>query len=185
MDPDAYKYAEPLRGKFIAVFVTGIDLALEIEIADHGVRVTPGSRGEADLTLRGSPADYLTAVAKGGGKGAIRDGSIEIEGDADTAAALDALVKNLTVDWEEWIAKWFGDGIARQAGNSGRVITQWVAEAGRSAAWMVGEYLREEKKFTPDERRIERFLVAVDQLRNDVDRLEHRLNRLAGNLPGE
>jgi ubiquinone biosynthesis protein UbiJ len=186
MDPDALKLAEPLRDKPIGVFVTGIDMTLQIMVTDQGVRVVPGSPdSETDITLRGSPVDFLSAAARGGGKGAIRDGSVEIEGDADTAAALDTLFKNLTIDWEEWISKWFGDGIARQMGNSGRTVTRWVAEAGRSAAWMVGEYLREEKKLTPDQRRIDRFLVGVDQLRNDVDRLEHRLTRLAGDLPGE
>jgi ubiquinone biosynthesis protein UbiJ len=52
--------------------------------------------------------------------------------------------------------------------------------AGRSLAGNVSEYLQEEGRDLPTPTEVDEFLAGVDQLRDDVERLEARLARLAG-----
>jgi ubiquinone biosynthesis protein UbiJ len=67
---------------------------------------------------------------------------------------------------------------ARQAGNQIRSFAEWAEQVGQSIAVNTGEYLTEEKQLLVARPRIDRFLIAVDQLQNDTERLASRLGTL-------
>jgi len=103
---------------------------------------------------------------------------LEISGDAHSVAVMRDFVRSLQPDFEEQLSSLIGDIPARQAGNQIRSFAEWAEQVGQSIAVNTGEYLTEEKQLLVVRPRIDRFLIAVNQLRNDTEQLARRLGTL-------
>jgi ubiquinone biosynthesis protein UbiJ len=99
-------------------------------------------------------------------------------GDPDTAQAVRNFFSKFEPDWEERLAGFVGDAMARQAGQGVRVAAKWTQNARRSAMQNVSEYLQEELQVLATRPRVERHLDEVAQLQRGVDALERRLTLL-------
>jgi ubiquinone biosynthesis protein UbiJ len=135
------------------------------------------------VTLRGPPFSLLRLLRSGGGR-PLFDGEVQVEGDMGVLQDLHACLAALDVDWEELLARWVGDvaahGIARQA----RALAGWVGEGRESLGLDLKEYLWEEARLLPRQEAVAEYLSAVDALRDDVERLTKRVDRLAARLAG-
>jgi len=89
------------------------------------------------------------------------------------------LLKRADLDWEELLSRYTGDVIAHQIGNLARSLTRWSKDAGARLGQDLAEYLLFESALLPPRLEVETFLDAVDQLRNDVDRLAARLQHVS------
>ncbi len=87
-------------------------------------------------------------------------------------------LRSLQPDFEERLSSLIGDIPARQAGNQIRSFAEWAEQVGQSIAVNTSEYLTEEKRLLVVRSRIDRFLIAVNQLRNDTEQLAGRLDIL-------
>ncbi len=99
---------------------------------------------------------------------------VEIEGSADLASAVDHLFRNLTWDFEEDLSKVFGDIIAHRLASSGRALAAWQRDAALRLAENLVEYWTEEQPAD-----VENFCRNVDTLRDDVARIEKRIEHLS------
>jgi len=104
---------------------------------------------------------------------------VEIEGSADLASAVDHLFRNLTWDFEEDLSKVFGDIIARRLASSGRAIAAWQRDAALRLAENLVEYWTEEQPLLARPADVENFCRNVDTLRDDVARIEKRIEHLS------
>jgi ubiquinone biosynthesis protein UbiJ len=59
-------------------------------------------------------------------------------------------------------------------------VVNWARDARRTFGSNIREYLQEESGDLPSRYEVQRFTRQVDSLRDDVARLEARLNRLVG-----
>ena len=101
-----------------------------------------------------------------------------MEGDADTARRFQEFFSGLSPDWEEALTRVFGDVLGFQAARALRGGLTWMRQAGLSLAENFSEYLREESRQLVTRPEMEEFLDAVDDLRDELARLEARLERL-------
>ena len=150
-----------------------------------GVRVVERHEGEPSVWVRGVPLALLRqwrgdpAV---GGEGAI-------EGDIAVGQAFQAILARVNIDWEEQLSKAVGDVAAHQLGNLWRGLRGWGRRSADTLARDGVEYLQQELHALPPRPVVERFLSAVDTLREDADRLAARVERLrrraaaGGDLP--
>jgi len=67
----------------------------------------------------------LAGLATGGGETAIRDGSLDLTGNAETAAAFQRLLAYGTPDLEEELSRLVGDVAAHGIGDVARNIGRW------------------------------------------------------------
>jgi ubiquinone biosynthesis protein UbiJ len=105
-------------------------------------------------------------------------GGLDITGDAFTAQAFQQLLKHATPDPEEELSRFVGDAAAFRAGEIARGVRDWAIDARATMGANVREYLQEERREVPSRYEFERFGSNVDALRDDVARLEARINRL-------
>jgi len=104
---------------------------------------------------------------------------VEVEGDAALAAALTRILGALSWDVEEDLSRMVGDVAAHRIGLAGRALLDWQAALAANVARSVGEYLTEERAVVPGREALHVFAAAVDELRDDTQRLEKRIQRLA------
>ncbi len=148
---------------------------LSIEIASDGHVVPVQSDESPDVTISMTPlaaARWLTDR-----QAAWREA--RVEGDMELAAAISHVVTNLRWDFEEDLSRIVGDMAAHRVGEGARRFSTWPGDAAGSAARGVAEYLTEESHVLATPLQVEEFTKDVDDLRDAVERLDKRMDRLA------
>ena len=125
-----------------------------------------------DLSVRGHAAAFAR-YALGG-----RTDGIHLEGKAEAAQQLRALLAQLDIDWEALLAERVGGTPARLLARTGAEFAQTARRIAKAAEANAQDYLHEESGLLPRAEELERFVRDVDRLRDDADRLELRLDRL-------
>lgn len=177
MDPEARDELSQYHGRCLAVIVTGTAYAFHVTISDSGIRLESTAETEPDVVVRGTPAEFMAFLRSVPG-GAQASGSIEISGNVRLAQEIQAVLKRLQPDWEEQLSHWIGDSPAHTLGNLARLSARFLADTGETLRADVSEYLIYEKDILPESSELEEFNAAVDTLRNDVERLRVRIDRL-------
>lgn len=129
----------------------------------------------ADVTLRVSPGVMLRLMA--------RDASvwndIQVDGNPELAATLNHIARNLRWDVEEDLSRVFGDIAAHRMAETGRKIASWGQQGADNLARSLAEYWTEERPLVANRAAVEQFNREVDALRDDVARLDKRIEQFA------
>jgi len=166
-----------LSGTTIAVRVTNTALAAYFRIGEDSIELTSGSEHDPDVCIDGSLLT-LARMAGTGDASAIRDGSLALTGDAETAQAFSDLLAAAKPDLEEGLSTIIGDAAAHSMGEVSRGVRQWARDAHTTMGVNIREYLQEESRDLPSRYEVERFTTELGTLRDDVDRLAARISRL-------
>jgi ubiquinone biosynthesis accessory factor UbiJ len=172
----ARELCEQLDDKIVAVRVRDTALTMYFEINDTVVSLTTNPVAEPDVVVTGSLLT-LARMAGSSGESAVRDGSLELTGDPETAHAFQQLLAFAKPDIEEELSALIGDAGAHRAGEIMRGVGSWAKGARRTLGANIREYLQEESGDLPSRHEVERFAQQVSSLRDDVARLEARLNK--------
>lgn len=180
----AQELTRRLDGRALELELSGTPLRIFLEIGDGRIALTERRDSPADARLAGTPFSLL-ALAGPQAEGRLRSGKVRIEGDAEIAQAFRELLEHTQPDLEEELAQVVGDVAARRVANLARGILDFGRRATDSLATSAAEYLQEEGRDVPVRLEVEEFLRDVDLLRDDVERLEARLARLAPRRDGK
>ena len=153
--------------------------ALSFTITDSGEVVASAPNVEADATFRLSPPLALRILARD--DSAYRE--VSVSGDADFAQSIEFVVRNARWDAEEDLSRIFGDVAAHRIVDAGRGLVRLQAQAARSIARNLSDYLVEERGVIVRRREIDAFVQEVDTLRDDAERLAQRVARLTRSSP--
>ena len=143
----------------------------ELELINHA--------DDPDVVITGSLLT-LAGLAAMPGEAAIRDGSLELTGNTETAQAFQQLMAYGRPDIEEELSGLVGDVAAQGIGDVARNIGRWSRDAHTTIQQNITEYLQEESRALPSRYEVDRFRDRVNRLRDDVGRLEARIQRLEG-----
>ena len=159
----------------VAIRVRDTALAAWFIIHDGVLELTTDHEGDPDVLISGS---LLTLARMSGDAGleALRDGSLELTGDAHRAERFQRLLALAKPDVEEELSGIVGDAAAYRLGQIARGLGDWSRNARATMSDNVREYLQEESRDVPSRYEVERFADEVGRLRDDVDRLEARIN---------
>ena len=182
LDPPLKDDLAPLKGKVIGLRVESADpespvTCLYLFPGPWGIRVTDRHEGKPNVMISGT----WTALARMGlgEKGeALFEGDVTIVGDAGTAQRFRDALKHMDPDFEGLLARATGDLVAHQATVLLRGLWHWSRQTARDIPRNLGETLSEEWRIIAPPPALAAFCEDVDRLRDDVDRLEARLNRL-------
>lgn len=131
-----------------------------------------------DVTISVTPGVLLRAAA--GDETAWN--AAEVTGDAEFAAALDYLRRNVRWDFEEDLSRLTGDIAAHRIANGARELERWSRRAVANLAQAFAEYAIHERPLVADARAVEAFNREVDVVRDDAERLQKRLELLQQRL---
>jgi len=166
-----------LSGTVVAVRVRDTALAAYFVVHDDALTVATLSTEDPDVVITGSIVT-LARMAGQSGEAAIRDGSLDLTGDAETAGQFQQLLSFAKPDIEEELSGIVGDVAAHRLGEIARGVSRWGRGARSTMGANIREYLQEESRDAPSRYEVDKFSSEVSTLRDDVDRVEARLNRL-------
>ncbi|KEA65098.1 hypothetical protein ADIMK_0800 [Marinobacterium lacunae] len=175
-DPVTLDRLGALGGRVIAVEASSPAMALYLLPHSEGIDLLAHYEGEADVTLSGQALSLMRLPIAGNevlfGKG------VALRGDAALAHTLQGILADTRIDWEAWLGNLLGDAAGHEAARFLRSLGSYSRDTAQSLILNSKEYLQEEAQLLPTRIEIELFLDEVDELREAVDRLEARINRL-------
>ena len=143
-------------------------------VADGRLDAVPGD-GEASLVVTLEPG-ALAAAVKGEDQ-LLR--AIDVAGNVKLAGEFMFLARHLRWDAEEEAAKFVGDAAAHRLVALAKDAAAWHADAARRIAGSFVEYAVEEKALLVKRGALEEIAAAHARLRDGLERLEKRVERLA------
>lgn len=179
LDPEGAAAFAALEGRIIGIEIKGLGTRVTIIPSDRRLQLFGGYDAEPDCLIRGTPLALARMGMAERKETQIIRGEVEILGDTSLAQAFNRAIAGLDVDWEEQLARVLGDPFAHQVGNQARAAAQWARKTSESLTADLQEYLQEEARLTPTRYEVEAYLAQVDILRDDVERAEARMERLA------
>ena len=177
----AKELCKDLSGTIVAVRVRNTALTAYFLIDDETLDVATSSSKEPDVIVCGSLITLARMNAKSS-EAAIRDGSLDLSGDVRLADRFQKLLNHAKPDVEEELSSLIGDVAAHRLGEISRGVGRWGRDARSTMSANIREYLQEESRDVPSRYETDKFNENVSTLRDDVDRLEARVNRLQENL---
>lgn len=177
LDPPSLTALAQLSGKVIQLELTAIPFNIIIVPTQDGIHLKDDYQDHIDTTIRGAPFTLL-ALLQQPQINLANHPEVQVSGDIHTAQQLITCLKHLHIDWEEHIARWLGDTPAHHLGHFWRQSQTQVQKQLQSWQLNVSEYVQEEARYLPAQGEVNVFLNAVDTLRDDVERLEQRINIL-------
>ncbi len=172
-----------LDGKCLYLQISDLKLDFDIFFTKTNIRLQSkkiGTQNEAQVQVKAPVAALIAFAGSKKIKEATERGLI-IEGDIELAHEIQNFVMGLDIDWEEMLSRYTGDIFAhaffqgiRKAENKKRGIIENLSFSARN-------FLQEEQRLLPTAIEVEYFNHSVDELRNEVDRLEMRVQLILAN----
>ena len=103
-------------------------------------------------------------------------------GDVEFAAALDYVRRNLQWDYEEDLSRVFGDVAAHRLASAAKRAELWSRDAALKVSQSFAEYVTYERPVIASAHAITQFNREIDALRDDVERIEKRIELLGHRL---
>jgi ubiquinone biosynthesis protein UbiJ len=182
LDPETLKHLGDLQGRVVCIEFRDLGRKLYLEPSEAGFRMSTEHATPPSVILRGSLATFARLGLDPERRGPA-PGELEIQGDAALGQTMQAILRDLDLDWEEPLARLFGDPAGHALARALRGIHAWHVQALKTFGANAAEYLQEEARLLPVRAEVEAFLDAVDVLRADVDRLAARIQRLSTRIP--
>jgi len=159
----------------VACFDNG-PISVMMMVAANGEVTDAAQDAVPDVTIRMTPGIMLRILARD----AMAWGEVKVEGDAEFVVAIHHVVSNIRWDFEEDLSRVVGDIAAHRMVTTGRKLDQWGRQSADNLARSFSEYWTEEQPLIASKHEVEAFVRDVDVLRDDVARLEKRVEGLEG-----
>ena len=179
--PRARQLCRELQGHRVGVEVSGFTRFV-IESTGETLQLKREAVGTAEAEIIGGPFSLL-ALAGEAPEAVIQRGEVQIRGDVELAQRFRELAMLLRPDLEEEVSKLIGDVPAHHLGRFARGAFAWTRNAASTQVRNVAEYLAHERQHLVSRAEADQLLKGVDTLRENVDRIEARIELLARKIP--
>lgn len=177
LDPVAVQRMAPLLGKVVAIEIAGLPRTCVV-FQSGAVRLLSDAGVVPHVSLQASLSQLVSAAARHGSDSSTTGAGIAVNGDVGTVRDLQIWLDAFHVDWEERLAGVVGPELARPVARVLDELQQWARNVGATVRQDVEEYLKEESDLVPDAAAVSAFGAAIEQTRDDTERLAARIQRL-------
>ena len=160
-------------GKTVSVDLFPLHLALTVTATGTFAAAQAGAAPDAHIRLTPLQAARLAM------KDPTAFRNVVIDGNAQFAATLGDVFRKLDWDAEADLARVVGDIAAHRIVRGARNLQEWQRHAADSAQQSLVEYAVEERPLLAKRHHVATFIAEVDTVRDDVARLEKRLQLFA------
>jgi ubiquinone biosynthesis protein UbiJ len=161
----------------IACFDAGI-ISVKVKIAPDGMLLSAPRDETANVTIQLKLSD-LPLIAQNRERAFSY---VKVQGDADFANTTSQLSQSLRWEAEEDLSKWIGDIPATRMVATAKAVLNTARSTQQKFAENVAEYFLEEKPLLVRPQAVADFGGDVTKLRDDVERLSKRIEKLGGPL---
>ena len=177
--PRATALIAALRGRRLALEISGTPFRTVVESTGRTLKAFRPQQTDApaDAKIVGAPLSLL-ALTGADAQAVIQRGDVRIEGDAEIAQQFRELGLLLRPDLEAAMARVLGRSGAHLLVRGMRAAADWTRTAAWTSVRNVAEYLAHESGDLVSRSEAEHYLRGVDQLREQLDRIDARLGVL-------
>lgn len=175
LDPEMLDKLSRFTGKVIKIEILGINKDLYLFPGDTGIQVRTEYQDHVDTVLRGSLISLFKMGVVANAADLLLKGEVEISGDTRLGHQFKNVFSQMDIDWSEPLSELVGDDLAYQIQQATKKLTRWGTQTAKSVSMSVSEYLQEESRDLVTETELNMFNDAVDQLRDDVERLQAKI----------
>ena len=167
---------QPFSGQTVAIYLGPV--TANLTVLENGGLAMAGESTIDDASISLSPSLALRILAKD----TAASSQVQITGNTELAKALAKVLQGMRWDYEEDLSKIIGDIPATQANAFAKKTYSEAKSKVINVTEMLTEYWQEENPLIAKKRHVEAFVKDVDQLRDDVERLEKRIEKLKNAL---
>lgn len=190
MDPVARRRIEALNGKVISLQTHSPELDVLLLINSNGINLfspeaDTGDKDEHaisyDASIESPSLELIKQLIKSQDPSHLlgdTNSELIISGDTLLVQQCRAIFRELDIDWEESLAHVIGDIAAHQVGRQTRGMLRWAKKSATTLKQDTKEYLQYETKALISEFEYTDFSNDINQLKQAVDNLEIRINKL-------
>lgn len=178
-DPRALALCEKLAGRALELRFSDLGLRLVFVAERHGMQLRGAPENEADVCLTGTASAFGRILFSGGQEG-ITGGGLRIEGDVGVAQRFADLFASVDFDITDFVDARLGPVPAYFIGRGLKQARALFSRAAHEFPEQTAEYLREETRDVIGPWEHEKFVIEVETLRDDAERLAARVRRLGG-----
>ncbi|MGH8710539.1 MAG: ubiquinone biosynthesis accessory factor UbiJ [Burkholderiales bacterium] len=169
----AREQLKPFAGKTAHFLVPPFSLLLTVTSGGEVAKAAGDAAPDAKFIL--TPPLLLRLI----GRDEAAYKQVEITGDSEFAGAIAYVAKNLRWDVAEDLSRIFGDIVAQRMVSTTESFSTWGKQTFDSLSRSFSEYWTEERPLIAKSTHVKQFIAEVDALRDDVERLEKRLQNLS------
>jgi ubiquinone biosynthesis protein UbiJ len=177
LDAESLQGLAKLTGKVIHVKLQGLNLDFFVFPNRDGLTIQSESDTLADVTVSGVPFSLMNLFFSKNTLPAAHP-DIHIQGDMGVIHHLSDILRGLQIDWEAQLARVLGDIPAHKINRLFTHAQHYAQERLHSLQANCSEYLQEETRVLPAATEIIFFMNQIDHIRDDLERLEKRVQRL-------
>jgi ubiquinone biosynthesis protein UbiJ len=170
--PLAKERLAKFAGKTAEFKVGPVTVALTVQTTGEVTRAVP--QAPRDLEVKMSPFVLPRLAARD--EAAMRE--VEMKGDTELAHEIAYLAKNLRWDVEEDLSRVVGDIAAHRLVGGAKAAAEYGRDTADRLAAGAAEYWTEEDPLIASRVKVGQFGEEVDALRDAIERLEKRIDRL-------
>jgi ubiquinone biosynthesis protein UbiJ len=178
LDPEAANGLSSFDDKVIKIEIEDFGLCYFFSFEGGTLTVSNDDSRPVSAAINGNLAAFMAAAANEHSVDSIFKGELHFSGEIGTAKRFQEFAQSLEIDWQEPIARAFGDPIGHTLTTGLQAFGGWLLNTGRSTRQDISEYLQEEIKVTPPAAEQQLFFGQVDQARSKTDRLAARIKKL-------
>lgn len=176
LDPASAGRLQRLAGKDLGLRLTDPAVSLRVSFAEEGLALIRDETDMSDCQARlETSLAGLTGLVLSRGQ---RSRDVAFRGDIGTIQEVRTLFAELDVDLEAQLARWVGTSTAASLLDNARAGARWSRRSATTLLQNAAELATEERQLLPTAVEARNFCDDVDNIREDVDRLEARLRRL-------
>ena len=177
-DPERANELSQINGKTIKLYLKELNQNIILKINDLSVVELEETADKTDVEIIVSLkvlSDFMLGVDK---ESMLKNGDLEIKGDAHVASVFQHTMKSIEIDWEDILSDYTGDAIAHHLGAGIRELHALRARMKENFRLDARDFLQDNLQVAVTKEEVDEFMRDVDTMRAQVERLEARLNRL-------
>lgn len=179
LDPETLARIQTLQGKMIKIVLTDWSWQFFMIPREDGFELAdlPEST-PADTTISGNIRSFCKVGLNRGKTSTLFKSNITISGDNELGENLRDILQKMDVDWEEHLSHYVGDTLAHKFSQGFSRLHDIGKHVVDTLTLNLKEYVHHEAQVIPTQAEVEQFIHDVGLLRDDVERLETRIQRL-------
>lgn len=167
-----------LENRSMRVDIDNTSYRVRLSVEQQYVRLSGvDADAHADIVLRSGLIELLELL-RADAPSDLTAGEVEFRGSLRIAEQFAQTLKLARPSLEDELAGWIGGLPARAVAQSGLSALERISAARQTLELDTAEYLQSEARVLPLPGEVAELLIAIERLRDDVDRLEQRIDRL-------
>ena len=172
-DPATHKRLAEQAGRCVCLILTEPAVTLSVHFRETHITVSPFAEEDADCTLSGKSSGLIQLMS--GPKTSLAGSELTLNGQTGFLMELLDITKNVEIDWEAIICQYLGDEAGHMAAQALRYKSAHLKRLHQRAPHFVNTLLIEELQAIPATSELNAFSNNVDDIRDDVERLQARM----------